>query len=78
MPQSKTFPDGSSLPRIYSTTLVQRMAMPQAELEALWREYREFWYPAVHAGIESTPVFDNALDAEYQADWLEDREGDFR
>lgn len=62
-------------PRIYSTTMAQRLDMPQADLEALWQEYREFWRGYIdydHHGL------DKALDAEYQKDWLEDKDSTYR
>jgi hypothetical protein len=53
--------------------------MPQKELEALWREYREFWVDAIPDAPQSaTNQVNNALQEEYQADWLEDREGTYR
>ncbi len=31
------------MPRIYSTTIVDRANMTSTELEMIWDEYREFW-----------------------------------
>ena len=63
-------------PRIYSITLIQRLAMPPAELAALWAEYREYWR-GFEDTIKASPI-DDALQAEYQADYLEDKEGTYR
>jgi hypothetical protein len=53
--------------------------MPQKELEALWQEYREFWADAILDTPQSAAnQVNNILQKEYQADWLEDREGTYR
>lgn len=67
----------SSWPKIYSTTIGERLKMPPAELEALWQEYREYWYGDIHYH-QNTDREAAALQHEYQADWLEDREGRHR
>jgi hypothetical protein len=61
-------------PRIYCTTMAERLTMPQAELEQLWREYREYWRDAIVP--TSRPI--EVLDLEYSKDWLEDKEGTYR
>ena len=66
----------STWPRIYNTTLTQRMAMSSTELENLWQEYREYW-----RGAEKQQIAGDAwetLQKEYQADWLEDYNGLYR
>lgn len=63
-----------SWPRIYSTTMAQRLTMSQAELEALWREYREYWRDSIIP--TSRPI--EVLDREYSADWLEDKDSTYR
>lgn len=63
-------------PRIYSTTMAQRLDMPQAELEALWQEYREYWRGHSSTQWLQTPEY--VLDREYSADWLEDKDSTYR
>lgn len=60
-----------SLPRLYALGAKAVLAMPQAEQEAIWNEYRKFW-------LEEKTLTKDHLQAEYQADWLEDREGTYR
>lgn len=65
------FDNDKSWPKIYSTTLTQRLAMGPAQLELLWAEYRAFW-----AGAEMIPR--SHQEVEYQKDWLEDKVGTYR
>lgn len=62
-----------SLPRLYALGAKAVLAMPQAEQEAIWREYAEFWGGPVTANMRAAD-----LQAEYQTDWLEEREGTYR
>lgn len=51
--------------------------MSPKDLEALWQEYRDFWYPCVQFNFNTDHDL-VALQHEYQADWLEDHEGQHR
>jgi len=61
-------------PRIYSTTMAERMNMTQVELEALWQEYREYWA----GSMDRDNLPKEVLDAEYSRDWLEDKDSTYR
>lgn len=68
-------------PRLYSLTLPQLRALPQAEQDEIWREYREFWHPEgppMSRGHDDTFFDDPKLQREYQKDFTEDQNGDFR
>lgn len=66
--------DGTTWPRIYSTTMAERLAMTPKEIEELWREYREFWA----GSMDRDDLPQEVLDAEYSTDWLEDKDGTYR
>lgn len=69
--------DETSWPRIYSTTMAERLAMTPKEIEELWREYREFWREGTTTRLSSSEIT-KALDLEYSRDWLEDKDGTYR
>lgn len=62
-------------PRLYSTTLVDRMKMTPDELKAIWDEYTEFW-----ASTKDEAQVAKILkeDIEYAKDYLEDKQGTYR
>lgn len=62
-----------SLPRLYALGAKAVLAMPQAEQEAIWKEYAEFWGGPLTAGMRVSD-----LQAEFQADWIEERDGTYR
>lgn len=62
-----------SLPRLYALGAKAALALPQAEQDAIWKEYAEFWGGPVTAGMRAME-----LQAEYQADFLEERDGTYR
>lgn len=36
-------PNAPKWPRLYSTTIIDRAVMTEAQREELWTEYREYW-----------------------------------
>lgn len=58
-------------PRLYQMLSADIKALPPAERDAIYAEYRAYW-----AGRESHS--NPTLQSEYQKDWEEDRRGDFR
>lgn len=59
------------LPRLYLLSRAEILTMPISELAEVQREYREFW-----RGAEGHS--NRTQNSDYQADWLEDRDGTYR